>query len=72
MDLLETWNNANHEASLFTMLLIENVTTDIAANRRLLDSTQEASGNGRLPGPSPLCNGFYEESPGNGGTHHHR
>ncbi|TVU44538.1 hypothetical protein EJB05_03983 [Eragrostis curvula] len=34
----------------------------IKKTKRVLDPTQETSGNGRLPGPSPLCNGFYEES----------
>ncbi|GJM96957.1 hypothetical protein PR202_ga13841 [Eleusine coracana subsp. coracana] len=44
----------------------------IKSTKRLLDPTQEASGNGRLPGPSPLCNGFYEESPAKTGTLHNR
>ncbi|KAL6636739.1 hypothetical protein ACP70R_024311 [Stipagrostis hirtigluma subsp. patula] len=39
---------------------VENVN---ATNRRMLDPTEEASGRGRLPGPSPLCNGFDGESP---------
>uniref|UniRef100_A0A0A9CRZ5 Uncharacterized protein n=1 Tax=Arundo donax TaxID=35708 RepID=A0A0A9CRZ5_ARUDO len=34
-----------------------------ATNRRVLDPTREASSYGRLSGPSPLCNGFYGESP---------
>ncbi|XP_062212728.1 DDT domain-containing protein DDR4-like isoform X2 [Phragmites australis] len=35
----------------------------IKTTKRVLDPTQEASSYGRLPGPSPLCNGFYGESP---------
>ncbi|KAL6893881.1 hypothetical protein ACP4OV_007979 [Aristida adscensionis] len=34
-----------------------------ATNRRVRDPAEEALGRGRLPGPSPLCNGFDGESP---------
>jgi hypothetical protein len=54
------------------ILLIENVTTVTVTKRRLLDPTHEASGNGGLLGPSPLCNGFYEESPAKTRALHYR
>uniref|UniRef100_A0A0D9W0A2 DDT domain-containing protein n=1 Tax=Leersia perrieri TaxID=77586 RepID=A0A0D9W0A2_9ORYZ len=37
--------------------------SDIAATNRRVHPKREASTNGRLAGPSPLCNGFYGEYP---------